>query len=98
MQEMNYQLLEDPAVVPERQDEIAQLEARARVISEIEKMRAEGKALTLSEEEMQMLAAFRRFKLRIPEGETNSFQAFGYDQGAARTFPLGVDKSIVGTI
>lgn len=75
MQELKYQELEDRASDYAPQDEIRQLEARSRVISEIEKMRAEGKALTLSEEEMKMLTSFRRFKLRMrKDGEVFTWQ------------------------
>jgi hypothetical protein len=75
MQEMKYQELESRASLSAEMDEVRQLEARHRVISEIEKMRAEGKALTLSDEEMELLASFRRFKLRMrKDGETFTWQ------------------------
>lgn len=51
------------------------LEARSRIHQEIEAMRAEGKALTLTDEEIEMLRAFRRFKLRMrKDGEAFSWQ------------------------
>jgi hypothetical protein len=46
-------------------DSLRQLEARGRVHKEIEAMKAEGKALELSDEEEKMLHSFRRFKLRM---------------------------------
>ena len=56
-------------------DEIRQLEARERVRQEIEVMKAEGKALTLSDEELSMLESFRRFKLRMRrDGEVFTWQ------------------------
>jgi len=75
LQDLKYQELEDRAADYGPQEAMLQLEARARVISEIEKMRSEGKALTLSDEEMEMLAAFRRFKLRMrKDGEVFTWQ------------------------
>jgi hypothetical protein len=44
---------------------LRKLEQRSRIHQEIEAMKAEGKALTLTDEEIEMLASFRRFKLRI---------------------------------
>lgn len=59
----------------ERNSTATQLEARARVAKEIEAMKAEGKALELSEEEEQMLKSFRRFKLRMRKnGEVFKWQ------------------------
>ena len=46
-------------------DIVRKLEARQRIYGEIQKMREEGKALTLSDEELQLLKSFRRFKLRM---------------------------------
>jgi hypothetical protein len=63
MQQDKYAELEDRATVPSLNDQIKQLEARVRVHQEIEAMKAEGKALVLTDEEMRLLAAFRRFKL-----------------------------------
>lgn len=65
MQEMKYSELEDRASQAAGFDHLAQLEARARVCSEIEKMRASGEALTLNDEEMKMLSAFRALKSRL---------------------------------
>jgi hypothetical protein len=41
------------------------LEARRHINEQIAAMKAEGKAYELSDEEEQMILAFRRFKLRI---------------------------------
>lgn len=65
MQEQKYSELEERASRSAHFDEIRKLEARARVAMEIEKMREEGKAFTLTDEEVDMLKAFRRFKLRM---------------------------------
>jgi hypothetical protein len=54
---------------------LRKLEQRSRIYQEIEAMRAEGKALTLTDEEIELLSAFRRFKLRMrKDGETFSWQ------------------------
>jgi hypothetical protein len=54
---------------------LRKLEARHRVHQEIEAMRAEGKAITLSDEEIDLLSAFRRFKLRMrKDGEIFTWQ------------------------
>jgi predicted sulfurtransferase len=65
MQERKFEELEDRAVDHSLKDLTAQQESRVRVIKEIEAMKAEGKALELSEEEENMLRSFRRFKLRM---------------------------------
>ncbi len=65
MQERKFEELEDRASFFEKADDLKQLEARTRVHKEIEAMKAEGKALELSEEEENMLRSFRRFKLRM---------------------------------
>jgi hypothetical protein len=62
MQEMKYAELEDRALVVGNDDVLKQLEAKALVHQEIEKMKASGEALVLTEEEMAMLASFRRYK------------------------------------
>ena len=49
MQEMKYQELENRAIRAEALYEIKSLQARARVHDVIAEMRAEGKALTLTE-------------------------------------------------
>jgi len=55
MTEQKFEELENRAAqAPAMLDEIRKLEARARVHHEIEAMKAEGKALELSEEERQM--------------------------------------------
>ena len=49
--------------------------AFTRIHDVIAEMRAEGKALTLTEEEENMLWAFRRFKLRMrKQGEVFTWQ------------------------
>lgn len=65
MQEMKYEELENRASDIAQDDHLRKLEARARVHQEIELMRQEGKALTLTSEEEDLLHAFRRFKLRM---------------------------------
>ena len=65
MQELKYEELENRASRISDTDLYKKLEANARVHAEIELMREEGKALTLSDEEVSMLTAFRRFKLRM---------------------------------
>ena len=75
MQEMKYDELEDRASRSAMIDEIKKLEARTRVRDEIEAMKAEGKALVLTEEEESMLWSFRRFKLRMRKnGEVFTWQ------------------------
>jgi hypothetical protein len=79
MQERKFEELEDRATATfekaERSDHVKQLEARARIAQEIEKMREEGKALTLSDEEFDLLKSFRRFKLRMKKnGEVFKWQ------------------------
>lgn len=64
------QMLEDK--IP---DILRKLDAESVIHAEIEKMRAEGKALTLSDEEFSMLESFRRFKLRMRRnGEVFTWQ------------------------
>ena len=75
MQEQKYSELEERAMSSEIADAVKKLEVRARIHSEVEAMRAEGKALSLTEEEIQMLESFRRFKLRMrKDGEVFTFQ------------------------
>ncbi len=75
MQEQKYSELEERAIPAGITDAMKKLEARARVHQEIEAMRAEGKALTLTDEEIDLLGAFRRFKLRMrKDGETFTWQ------------------------
>jgi uncharacterized protein YecA (UPF0149 family) len=55
---------------------LRKLETRHRIHQEIEAMRAEGKALTLTDEEIDLLQAFRRFKLRMrKDGEIFNWQS-----------------------
>jgi len=75
MQERKFEELEDRAVDHSLKDLTQQLESRERVIKEIEAMKAEGKALELSDEEIDMLKSFRRFKLRMRKnGEVFKWQ------------------------
>lgn len=75
MQGRKFEELEDRASQCEKADAFEQLKARARVIDEIAAMKAEGKALTLTDEEMDMLQSFRRFKLRMRKnGEVFKWQ------------------------
>ena len=75
MQEQKYSELEERASAIGESDLIKKMEARFRIAQEIEAMRAEGKALTLSDEEIEMLQAFRRFKLRMQkDGEVFTWQ------------------------
>lgn len=75
MQEMRYSELEERASIPNERDLVKALEARSRIHAEIEKMRNEGKALTLTGEEENMLRSFRRFKLRMRKnGEVFTWQ------------------------
>ena len=84
MEERKYQELEErvtrlseeaiPADMPNAL--FRKLEQRQRIHQEIEAMRAEGKAYTLTEEEISMIESFRRFKLRMrKDGEVFKFQA-----------------------
>lgn len=76
MQEMKYSELENRASATTEKDHIKQLEARMRVHKEIELMKQEGKALTLTQEEEDMLHSFRRFKLRMKKnGEVFNWQS-----------------------
>ncbi len=75
MQEQKFDELENRASLSSEMDAIKKLEARARVHHEIEAMKAEGKALELTEEEEKLLHSFRRFKLRMrKEGEIFTWQ------------------------
>lgn len=78
MQEPKYDELANRAsglLGAQERDEMKLLEARARVGDVIELMKAEGKALVLTEEEEQMLRSFRRFKLRMRKnGEVFKWQ------------------------
>jgi hypothetical protein len=75
MEEMKYRELEERSIPAGITDLIKKQEARARIHAEIEQMRAEGKAYTLTTEEIQMIEAFRRFKLRMRKAsEVFTFQ------------------------
>jgi uncharacterized protein YecA (UPF0149 family) len=83
MQEQKYNELEErvtqsaEAAIPEDMTNamLRKLEQRNRIHQEIEAMRAEGKALTLTDEEIELLNAFRRFKLRMrKDGEVFTWQ------------------------
>ncbi len=75
MERAKFEELEDRASNIGQLDAIKMLEARARVHQEIESMKAEGKALELSDEEERMLHSFRRFKLRMRKhGEVFTWQ------------------------
>lgn len=78
MQEQKYTELEERSseslnqreirlIKAELYDQVRKLEANSIIHQEIEQMRAEGKALTLSDEELKLLESFRRFKLRMRE-------------------------------
>ncbi len=75
MEREKFEELEDRASNIGHLDAIKMLEARARVHQTIESMKAEGKALELSDEEERMLHSFRRFKLRMRKhGEVFTWQ------------------------
>lgn len=76
MQELRYEELENRATLAaEPLDAVRKAEARSSIFSELQKMRSEGKALTLTEEEENMLWSFRRFKLRMrKDGEVFTWQ------------------------
>lgn len=75
MQEQKYSELEERASVSSEVDAIKKLEARVRIHQEIEAMRAEGKALTLSDEEFSLLESFRLFKSKAQkDGEVFKWQ------------------------
>jgi hypothetical protein len=75
MQEQKYVELEERASQTGELDAIKKLEARSLIHAEIEAMRAEGKALTLSDEEFKLIESFRRFKLRMRKnGEVFTWQ------------------------
>jgi len=69
MQEQKFSELEKRASAAVKLDDILRLEAGIRVREEIEKMRSTGEAVALSDEEMGLLQAFRRFKLRMRSQE-----------------------------
>ncbi len=72
---MQYQELENRAIPAGIQDAVKKLEARSVIHREIEAMRAEGKALTLADEEFRLIESFRRFKLRMRKnGEVFTWQ------------------------
>lgn len=76
MEEQKFSELERRASASAELDAIKKLEARVRVHQEIELMKAEGKAFTLTQEEEDMLLAFRRFKLRMRKnGEVFKWQS-----------------------
>lgn len=75
MQEQKFEELESRASRISESDAIRKLEARARVVREIELMKAEGKAMELTSEEEGMLRSFRRFRLRMTKvAETFTWQ------------------------
>src|SRR5580704_11457051 len=75
MEQSKFDELEHRAASSAEMDEIKKFETHARVRSVIEEMKAEGKALELSEEEERMLHAFRRFKLRMrKDGDVFTWQ------------------------
>lgn len=78
MQEAKYEELERNASLlmeDKLEGVIRKLEARDVIHAEIQRMRDEGKALTLSDEEFSMLESFRRFKLRMrKDGEVFTWQ------------------------
>ncbi len=65
MQELKYNELEQRSSQSAELDAVRKMEARSRVHGVIEEMKAEGKALVLTEEEENMLRSFRRFKIRM---------------------------------
>ena len=78
MQEEKYDELEtrvSDLMKAEKADMVKKMEARSLIHAEIEKMRSEGKALTLSDEEFSLLESFRKFRLRMRrDGETFQWQ------------------------
>lgn len=62
MTEEKFDELAQRASQIEETDAIRQLEAKARVLREIQAMKDEGKALELTDEEEKMLHSFRRFR------------------------------------
>jgi hypothetical protein len=75
MQEMKYEEIERRAIPAGLIDAMEKAKASARVHDVISRMREEGKALTLTEEEENMLCAFRRFKMRMrKQGEVFTWQ------------------------
>jgi uncharacterized protein YecA (UPF0149 family) len=83
MQEQKYNELEERVTrlaedaIPEGMTNsmFRKLEQRERIHQEIEAMRAEGKAFTLTDEEVELLGSFRRFKLRMTkDGEVFTWQ------------------------
>ena len=75
MEERKYDELEQRASLSAELDHVKRMETRLRVHQEIEKMRESGEAQTLTAEEMEMLFAFRRFKLRMrKDGELFTWQ------------------------
>lgn len=77
MQEMKYAELESRALdCVAEQDFVRKMEARSHIFGELQKMKDEGKAITLSDEEMSLLSSFRRFKLRMrKDGEVFTWQS-----------------------
>ena len=75
MQENKFNELTQRAAAAEKLDALRHMEATSRVSRVIEEMKAEGKAIELSEEEERMLRSFRRFKLRMrKDGEVFKWQ------------------------
>lgn len=67
--------LERRAMPAEIMDAVHAAETRSRIHGELQKMKEEGKAMELSDEELSMLASFRRFKLRMrKQGEVFTWQ------------------------
>ena len=76
MQEQKFRDLEDRASLSAEIDAIKKLEARERVLAEVENMKQSGEALALSDEEIKLLQSFRRFKLRMRKnGEVFKWQS-----------------------
>lgn len=74
MNEMRYTELEERASASALRDEFLKLEARGRVHAEIERMKDEGKALVLTDEEERMLRSFRRFQCGCKPGAVFKWQ------------------------
>ena len=65
MQEERFRQLENRASKLFPKDKLNRLEAETLVHDEIERMKDQGEAFVISEEEEKMLVAFRAFKLRM---------------------------------
>lgn len=72
-------------------DVVRKLEAHAHTTAVLEEMRAEGKVITMTEEEIQVLEAFRRFKARVRKNG----EVFRWQTSKPEGVQLASDTSLI---